>query len=271
MVNKNYIIGNIEHNYRVLRPSGELLFLTNKSRFDWYLKKGLSDQIDEFTIKLNFEPNGPGPVHPFYLIERPSVCVVCGSEENLTRHHLIPYCYRTAMPDVYKNHSSHDVLLMCFDCHQIYECEHALKLRHYLADKYQAPLNGKFNYKKYKNYNQAIGYASTLIEHSDKMPLENRQRLHDFIQDYFGVEVTDALLQRVANFKKITKASKHPDFVSHGKLVVDKLEDIHEFFILWRKHFLCTMKPEYMSEHWDIDHNIKLWNDVYKRLEYVAK
>jgi hypothetical protein len=44
-----------------------------------------------------------------------------------------------------------------------------------------------------------------------------------------------------------------------GKVVVDNLktkQDIQDFIVFWRKHFIDTMNPKFMIDFWDINRSI---------------
>ena len=48
-----------------------------------------------FVVQLNFEPAGrPLSDRDYYLQEKENICVVCGSDENVIRKHVIPKEYR---------------------------------------------------------------------------------------------------------------------------------------------------------------------------------
>ena len=57
----------------------------------WYLDRRLAEQIDEHSIKLTFDPKGPGHMNDpniYYLEDRQNHCVVCGSTRNIISHHV---------------------------------------------------------------------------------------------------------------------------------------------------------------------------------------
>lgn len=93
----------------------------------WYIEKGLADLVssEPFTVKLNFQPNGlieKGQEefeidNEYYATDRKNCCVMCGNQEQFSRFHVVPTLYRTNFPDAMKSHRSHDVLLLCFECH----------------------------------------------------------------------------------------------------------------------------------------------------------
>ena len=67
-------------------------------------------------------------------------CVCCGQSTNLTRHHVVPYMYRKNFHNKFKDHSHHDVLPVCYECHRKYELE-ADNYKLELAYQYGVPIN----------------------------------------------------------------------------------------------------------------------------------
>ena len=54
----------------------------------------------------------------FYIADRENKCVNCGADKDYSRFHVIPTLYRANFPDELKSHRSHDVVLLCFTCHE---------------------------------------------------------------------------------------------------------------------------------------------------------
>lgn len=54
----------------------------------------------------------------FYIVDRENRCVVCGVEKDYSRYHVVPALYRTHFPEGLKSHRSHDIVLLCFHCHE---------------------------------------------------------------------------------------------------------------------------------------------------------
>lgn len=70
-----------------------------------------------------------------YQIPRQNRCCVCGKEEDLTRHHIIPTCYINKLfKDVYKDlrevrfYYEWDYCCSCRECHSRYEKEYSKEL-----------------------------------------------------------------------------------------------------------------------------------------------
>lgn len=133
---------------RMEAPDGTLLSFTDLKKSQWYLQKGLATLISEepYTVRLNFEPSGRNQQgdeawvdDQYYCTNRENKCVVCGHNENFLRFHVVPTLYRSHFPDSLKSHRSHDVLLMCFDCHNK-ASRHQDNLKNSIAKQYGCPL-----------------------------------------------------------------------------------------------------------------------------------
>ena len=88
-------------NYTILHPDGTIMFLCSEKRFNWYVNKKLATLIDDITSKLTFMPAGYGSNSPDRdgLLPKSNICVVCGTPHDLTYHHVVPYMYKSLMPD----------------------------------------------------------------------------------------------------------------------------------------------------------------------------
>ena len=101
-------------------PDGILMFRCDYKKANWYLKRNLGEVISQYPlkVKLKFKPRGLGNHNKsFGLTEMSNECVICGASEYLTRHHVVPYCYRRYFPTSIKSHNFHDVLSLCVKCH----------------------------------------------------------------------------------------------------------------------------------------------------------
>lgn len=106
----------------IQNKDGTFLCYCNKKKIRWYIKKGIADEIDEHTIRLRFEAKGSGSKdNPFYNQPRDNKCVVCGTTEDITKHHVVPLSFRKHLDIEYKSSKHHDVLPVCRTCHDEYE------------------------------------------------------------------------------------------------------------------------------------------------------
>lgn len=238
-------------NYSVLDPQGRLMFRCGEKKFNWYLKKGLADQIDDRVIRLNFTPNGLGYLDDhFYLQERKNNCVCCGSEQNLSKHHVVPYCYRKFFPELAKDHNYHDVLPLCIECHNLYETKHSYQMRVQLAKKYEAPLQGLGLNGVDAVQSRAIKAAHCLAMYGDVIPAHRKQELLSRIENYLDKPANEQSIQSLC--KAIPTSSKSSNYRSHSAIVMSKVENLQEFVEDWRRNFLETMQPKFMPTGWSI-------------------
>ena len=110
------------HNVKLEAPDGQQLCVTDVKKAKWYVTKGLGEYTDEnqACVRLKFEPAGrpEGPAGDYYLTDKCNRCVVCGKSESYLRKYIVPHEYRKFFPEVMRDHQSHDILLMCVNCHQ---------------------------------------------------------------------------------------------------------------------------------------------------------
>lgn len=66
------------------------------------------------------QPSGFGKNNEIilYSTERENICVVCGNTNDLLKYHVIPKLYKKYFEKETKNKNSHDILLLCFRCHE---------------------------------------------------------------------------------------------------------------------------------------------------------
>lgn len=240
-------------NCEVLSPEGQLMFRCCRKKAVWYLDRNLGQKVadDPLIIQLTFVPKGVGHIDdPYFLQKMENRCVVCGSEESLTRHHVVPYCYRRFFPLDLKNHRSYDVMALCIPCHRSYE-DYALELKKILADQHSAPISGtgiKYN----KELARARGAAYAFLLNQDKMPPERQLELLGRVKSYLQKEVTDTDLHELVD--------KNPydfgNYTHHGKIVMEQIKDIECFIRDWRQHFMDTMFPKFLPLFWNIERRI---------------
>ncbi|EFJ44334.1 hypothetical protein VOLCADRAFT_95512 [Volvox carteri f. nagariensis] len=136
--------GWVYQNCRMLSHEGQLLCFCDSRKLRWYLNKGLAVQVceDPPTIQLLFEHQntdqklgeqlgghratgregvreGEGGTDDFYTQSKSNRCVGCGCSSHYLRYRVLPACYRRHMPSALKSHRSHDVVLLCIDCHEL--------------------------------------------------------------------------------------------------------------------------------------------------------
>lgn len=224
---------NAYDNCKVYHPNGKLMFYCSLKRLNWYLNKDLAEKIDDTSIKLTFTPKGEG--EPEYLLyPRESKCVVCGTEKNLTKHHVIPYRYRKLFPLKYKDKNSYDVVVMCRDHHNEYEI-YADELKMMLEEKYS---------KGTKEYNLDLKRANSiysLLKRDDtEIPDERISELEEILFDMC--------------FKYNWDLNELEDLspINPGESIVEKV-GVEELILMWKDHFINTIDTPYLPKTWDKD------------------
>jgi len=231
-------------NYQVLSPDGLLMFRCNEKKAKWYLNRNLADIHDDKIIKLNFTPNGLGNYHKNYgLVEMENKCVVCGTENYLTRHHIVPFCYRKHFPLDIKSHNFHDIVLLCVDCHVNYENK-AWELKGKIANEYNVPINGIF---KRDHELVRIKKINSCLLDSNNIPKSRVKLLSQQIKEHFGIKrLTKKKILEIHNLKV--------DYYlkTQAELVVEKIDNINNFIILWRKHFIENNNCNFLPKNWSV-------------------
>ncbi len=254
----------------VYHKTGHFMFYCDQRRAKWYLKKGLGDitfqDQSRLEIRLNFETAGPGPNDEFSSHEIIKRCVVCGGVESLTKHHVVPTCYRKFFPIEYKSRINHDVVIICENHHHIYE-DYANILKDRLADKYnipnlqecsqmQSPVANPLLKKLSSTKSLCVAYVSDMAKKRE-VNLKVINKLSSFNIDVKSADIEKIIRDTDAQIEMIKSVSSTID---HGQMLVSKLEDIDKFIRYWRKHFLSIMKPKYMPKGWSVNYrtNIKI-------------
>jgi len=239
----------------MLSPEGQTLCLCDQKKINWYLSRNLAvlERTDPPTIRLKFTPKGNGKADfPYYVSEKKNICVCCGGKTGLTKHHCIPHCFRRFFPRAYKSHNCHDIVLLCDECHIKYEI-YANQLKHKLLTEYGISAILRIPDEDL----HLIGIAkkaNALVRYRDKMPLKRIKELEAVIKNHLGKEeLTEEDVKAVqACDPRFCFPSEGDRF---GKQLVDKISNIPEFIILWRKHFVDTMNPQHLPKFWDVEHD----------------
>eukprot|EP00434_Breviolum_minutum_P036785 symbB.v1.2.032608.t1/scaffold3932.1/size48061/1 len=109
---------------RLLSPGGLHLANVSGTKAAWYVQMGLGTRLDDdrpgeqVVVQLNFEPKGVGHAgDEFYLQIMENQCVGCGAKDHLVRFSIVPHVFRALLPKRFKEHSSHDIVLLCHSCY----------------------------------------------------------------------------------------------------------------------------------------------------------
>lgn len=228
----------IYDNCQMLSPEGRLMCVVSSKRMNWYVRRGLAEVVSEDppTFMLNFKPAGVGSVHRGPLM-RKNICVVCGRPDDLTKHHVVPKCYVKYFPRKYKDRNSKDILVMCRGHHAEYEGK-AYSLRQELAVEFDAPVEDREDV----DLAMAAKSLNALSSYGHRIPPERVARLNGRVDRYL----------RKTGMTRSDLSSHSASRESHSEKVVAAIgpDGIGDFAERWRRHFLETMRPEYLPDDW---------------------
>lgn len=243
-------------NWLMLGPDGSEMCRCAEKRARWYLDRGLADVIGEDppTIKLKFDPQGPGNQgDEFSLAPKLNRCVVCGTEEDLTKHHIVPSMYRKFFPVEIKSRSAHDVVVICIKCHDEYEAV-ATKLKSMIGIEYDARDNVAPLTQEQRNHNYLVKLCKTLRFHGKVIPSDRHEEIIAMIVNLLGRDISDEEIQELSESTTSTLLNRDT-----GRIVVEKIlaSDLLDSFVLrWRQHFIDTAQPRFMPDHWSVQRKI---------------
>ena len=289
VVSNSLCKGPIYDSCKMLAPDGQQLCFCDSKKMSWYIERNLAELVskDPPVFRLIFEPNARGCVDEnlqssnFYIESRDNCCVICGKKENYLRFHVIPILYRSCFPENLKSHKSHDVVLLCIECHEkarkVYE-----KKKEEISIKYGVPLNimsdEKNNYLKVTQFKKK---CKILLDNKKKsLPDTAKIKLKKNVIEMFNFLVKN--MEEFKNFvdKNNIKCENEGDindeFLNtfcykfnidiidtpegkrnlHGKLVIEKVKDLKEFIMEWRQFFLDSFKPKFLPKEWSVKHEI---------------
>lgn len=277
------------HNCLMQAPDGELLCTCDRRKAEWYVQRELGDLVSEnpYTVRLRFEPAGRAVDEPgkYYLQAKENICVVCGAKSSFNRKNIVPRDYRKHFPVIMKEHVSHDVLLLCADCHQRSSiCDD--RLRQELAELCNAPLAGQKNGSKeirIESMAEIRKAARALLNSAAKIPPERKQVLEERLLSLLnslgsegdsvssetptGPQITELTQNLLEEYSNIDISVRNELYCAHGERVVEHFKKtpggLMQLERRWRENFLHTMRPKHLPQLWSVDHN-------YKRLEIRA-
>ncbi|KAL3509763.1 hypothetical protein ACH5RR_029164 [Cinchona calisaya] len=208
----------VYHNCRIFANDGRLLCYCDQKKLEWYLNRDLARLVEEDppAIMLLFEPKGrpEDEGNDFYIQSKKNICVGCGEGNHYLRYRIIPSCYRMHFPEHLKSHRSHDIVLLCVDCHEIAHAA-AEKYKRQIAKDFDIPLYIRkvIDSDQVQSSTESISDAQfeeigvsplqlrtaamALIRHGPRMPPKRREELTQIVMNYYGGrEISDEDLEK---------------------------------------------------------------------------
>lgn len=104
----------------MLSREGKPMTTIGDDRVDWYVSRGLGELVTypgyERAVRLTFAHKGHGG-DAGDLIRMENRCVVCGADQELSLHHVVPYSVKRHYCARDKEHSRRQCVLLCEEHH----------------------------------------------------------------------------------------------------------------------------------------------------------
>lgn len=133
----------------------------------------------------------------------------------------MPREYRKFFPEIMKNHSSHDIVLLCIQCHQTSNMSD-LRVRYLLETLCNAPIKDnetkdiEIPNTRMKKIHSA---ARALLNSKNNIPENRKEELRDIIRQIYPY---DELSEEFFNYLlELPHSEKLENYVSHGEKVVE--------------------------------------------------
>lgn len=239
-------------NCAMYSPSGEFMAYVPLRRMNWYLKREIAKKLDEKAFQITFEPKGNGDANDRGHCIRENKCVVCGVEENLTLHHIVPYCYRKHLPLEYKNRNCFDVVCLCHKCHDEYE-RIAIEKKKELCKQLNVSEHRQGTPEQAKAVKN-LSLIGTLVRYREKIPKERILEILNTLSEGLNEKVTLDNLEHISgkHSEKLERVAKFEDNDLARRVLKAYLKQsaVLDFIVLWREHFLENAQPKHIDEGW---------------------
>lgn len=235
-------------------PDGTEMCRCLRKRAQWYISRGLAELVSEdpFVFRLKFFPKGLGNASdPYGLAPKENRCVVCGREEALTKHHIVPHMYRRFFPETIKGRNSHDVVVICVDHHEEYESA-AMEFKNQLHKQITGEMIHTRMHVIDTTAKHVSGLCRTIVNAGEKIPEDRVMAIIAELRE-LSVDPTWENLWTLASQRQLPPKTSAVDLP--GYAVVRTLQDdnaIAAFIETWRRHFVDVMNPMFMPAHWDV-------------------
>ena len=171
----------------------------------------------------------------------------------------MPHEYRKYFPAVMKDHQSHDVLLLCVSCHQ-QSNHHDTQLRRRLADQCGAPVGSEADVKVRANLDmKRLRSAGRALQANrgkvPGIPERRREELLTVLREHYQTHTVDDQIIDMAADCPVNEENEN--YVPHSRAVVQHFLErggLLELEVMWRQHFLETMKPRHLPPLWSVHH-----------------
>lgn len=167
------------------------------------------------------------------------------------------YACRSLLPDKFKMHMAHDIVILCPDCQL--ECKKWSTERvKFLENQYRVDPKTAIEHFTNKKLYKVRSVSLALLKFRGKLPADNIAEYEAKVREHFQLspeeEITDEILKEGT---KINCDIPNPKFIPPSEIIVKAMctndEETRAFVRAWRKHFLETMEPQYLPMGWSVE------------------
>ena len=248
---------------------GELLCKISKRKAAWYIKKGLAHYSEDMSsIRLKFKPKvrtdvdeSSPTIYQYTKAEKANICVSCGVEKHHQRFYICPYVYRSLMPQKYKSHQSHDIVILCHHCHLDCEQFYLERVRE-IEDRYEPPTGYEPQFLTDTSLKKVRSSALALLNWSKNIPKEKLEQHEQIVRCHLLLDKNESLTtQRLQDAIDVDFRTENQNFISKPEIAINTIasddEKLTDFIKGWRQFFLDTMNPRFMPEGWSVNNPVR--------------
>jgi hypothetical protein len=220
-------------NCEIHAPDGRFIGFCDKSRFAWFVRRGIAEQLSDVSLRLIKEPKVTREVSK---IPRKNICSACGNAENLVKYKIVPIEFKKWFPSEVKSHNSRDVLLLCNECGSD---------ANYFSNIFKKELEKEFKITEDdfidKETKNIANLASKIL---------NKQKSYD-------IDKLKCIINRIpTNDELLVLSTKDYKVQKDGcsnvcEYIVKNIindNNINDFIDRWRINFLTTLEPKFLPQ-----------------------
>lgn len=254
------IIGEYYSNILLLDPSKNPLTTISARRARWYLDKSLAvslgpDNGYSDRLMLTFAPK-KSHSNSFLQAILPTQCVVCGANDGLTLHHVIPMAVKRFFPEKEKNHTRQWCVLVCEKHHLEAEKLCRPLYEHSLQDAIQAVQKQHSDKNKlFYKLMQAFHAKNAAIQHLRNALNEEELEIAGAFLDSSAADETvfDGLKCIVENVRAENKMKVKETKARWGNSFIEVNGGIENVKKMFREAFL-NLNPQFLPEGFLVDY-----------------
>jgi hypothetical protein len=223
---------------------GKHLSTISYKKAKWYLTKNLAVEVPPpapypKALQITFQHKQKSDAEKWDLVMSNNQCVICGTKDALTLHHIVPRVIRRHFPIEIKEHSREWCTLLCEPCHTHVE------------------LVSQPIYKKdFPNYSpgaEDMNMSLCFIKaknNLDRIPMEKLQKMMALSSYKTVDEIPSAPFDRQGVYSRRSMAQQKLIEEWAHKFIQEKggLEGVHHYFF----NLFLTFKPKHLPQ-WFFD------------------